>query len=208
MSNIAYIAFDLETGGFDPKVSPILTGCFLAVDESLNVIDELNLKIRPNETYHLVTPEALAVNKINLEAHLADPETLTHAEAKVKLTSFLKKHCAARSKPRSMGHNVGFDAGFVFEQLLTKAEWEKFMHYHSVDTMAVTGFLKDCGWLPKEVGKLESLVKHFNIPKLEHHNARGDILMTVDVYRALRGMVIGAKNGAGQGHEDLLSLLE
>jgi len=66
--------------------------------------------------------------------------------------------------------------------------------------------LKRCGWLPREIGTLASMVEYFNIPRHTAHEARGDVLMTIQVYGKMIELMKSKKeNGSSQ---DLISLLE
>jgi hypothetical protein len=66
--------------------------------------------------------------------------------------------------------------------------------------------LKRHGWLPPTVGKLDSVVEHFNIPKLEAHIAKNDILMTIQAFLKIREFMDSKKNGVST--VDIISLLE
>jgi DNA polymerase III epsilon subunit-like protein len=204
-----YIAYDLETGGFDCEKDAILTGYFAALNDKLELIDDLSLTIKPEEPYVNVSDGALKVNGINMSEHLSSPELVTYAEARAKLLGFIEKHSDKKSKPKNLGQNIQFDKNFIFKQLVPQGEWEKHVHYHTIDTLIVTLFLKDAGILPQEVGSLESLVRHFGLSRGQFHNAKGDVLMTVEVYKKTLSMLESfGSGGGGEDHSDLLKLLE
>ena len=203
-----YIAFDFETGGIDPLKSPALTGYFAALDKNLNILGELELQIKPEEPYSVIEKGAMEVNGINLAEHMADPKTLSRAEAGAKLASFLKEHRGKlKAKPRPLGHNVAFDVGFT-RQLLTQAEWEANVHYGVACTSIMTNVLKDIGVLPETLGNLGSLVKHFGIQERKAHTAKDDVLMMIDVYAKMIQMLKGNNEGSGGLSVDVLSMLE
>ena len=89
---------------------------------------------------------------------------------------------------------------------MPREEWTNIVHYGIIDTKSNTDFLKDAGWLPRDVGTLISLVEFFGIPKRDAHRAKGDTLMCVDVYRAQLALMASKKESAPQ--QDLISLLE
>ena len=89
---------------------------------------------------------------------------------------------------------------------MSKTEWESLFSYDVEDTKKAAKLLKRAGWLPAEIGTLTSLVEFFGIPKREAHEAKGDVLMTIDVYKAILAMLESKKNG-GQA-QDIISLLE
>jgi DNA polymerase III epsilon subunit-like protein len=208
MSNFL-VCMDSETGSLRPKNGDILTLFMAVVDEDFKLLDELDLKLKPNDRLPIAEPGALEVNKIDLQKHMADPTTLTYKEARLKITEFIKKYLKKRGRYSNLiplGQNVSFDLKFIWEYIIPEEEWENLFSYNVEDTKTASLFLKRCGWLPKELGTLKSLVEYFNIPKREAHEAKGDVHMTLDVYKKLIELMASKKeNGSSQ---DLISLLE
>jgi oligoribonuclease (3'-5' exoribonuclease) len=209
MSEQYFCAMDSETGGLDPKKADILTLYMAMTDEDFKVLEELDLKLKPDGRLPIAEQGALDVNKIDLAKHISDPATVTYSEAKKKITAFAKKYLKKRGRYSNLivlGQNVLFDLNFIWEYIIPKEEWESLFSYNIEDTKTSALFLKRCGWLPKEIGTLKSLVEYFNIPKREAHEAKGDVHMTIDCYRAMISLMKSKKeNGSGQ---DLVSLLE
>lgn len=207
MSKANYIlAFDTETGGMNPDSCDILTAYFTILDSELRVVEELNLKLKPDSGIPIAEAGALEVNKIDLKTHLEDPDTITYSEAKVKLLTMISKYSDKKRNLRPLGQNVYFDLFFIWKHLLTKSEWDVYIDYAVIDTMLICQFLKDSTWLPQDVGKLSILVDYFGLPKREAHEARADVLMTVDVYRAFIKLMESKKENSAK--QDLISLLE
>jgi DNA polymerase III epsilon subunit-like protein len=202
------ILHDKETGDLDPKKGDVLTAYYGVVDENFRIVEELELKLKPDDRLPMANPDALRVNGIDLRLHLEDPETITYSEARPKIKALLEKYRepGRYSNLRLFGHNVDFDLGFEYEHLTPKAVWDKLVHYVTADTKRAADFLKDCGWLPKSIGTLISLVEFFNIPKRQAHTAKDDCLMTLEVYKKLIEMMKAKKDGGAQ--QDLISLLE
>lgn len=181
-----YLAFDCETGGLDPKRHSLLEIAFVVCDENLNVIDTLNLKLKDQKTNATfsVTPGALACNKIDIIEH--NKSAITYEEGKAQLLAFLEKHKDNKFIP--LGHNVNFDFGFVYEYLMPKVEFDKFVDYHIRDTAVLGGCLKDCSIGPD--GRKYSLshwAAFLNIPIDEEalHSALVDVLLTIEVYKKI-----------------------
>lgn len=203
------ILHDKETGDLDPKKGDVLTAYYGVVDETGKVIEELDLKLKPDgDRMPVANPDALRVNKIDLRLHMSDPETITYSEAKNKIRTMLAKYRekGRYSNLRVLGYNVDFDLGFEYEYLLSKDEWEKYVHYVTCDPKRVVDFLKDCGWFPKDLGSLVSVVNFFGIPMRGAHSAKEDCLMTLEVYKKLKEMMAAKKDGGST--QDLISLLE
>jgi len=208
-----YIPMDTETGGRDPKKTDLLTVYMGVMDENFQLVDEIELKVKPDGgRLPNVEQEALNVNKIDIAKHLADPETITYSEAKVKIVTMLKKHLKKNGRYSNlvpMGHNVTFDFGYLQEYILPKEEWEKILHYRYVDTMPIVNFFKDCGWFPRELGNLGSVVDYLGVPRRNAHSAKDDTLMCVDSYKAMLAIMASKKEGAGNSQQqDLIALLE
>lgn len=204
-----YVPFDCETGGLAPKDADLLTLYIAVMDEDFKILEELNLKLKPNSGLPRADAGALRVNKIDLQAHMADPETITYAEAKEKIVAMLKRHLKKTgrySNLRPLGYNVSFDIDFVQEHILPASEWNAILHYGKIDPKGYTEFFKDAGWWPRDLGTLVSVVEFLGIPMRGAHNAKEDTLMTVEVYKKMLDLMRSKKeNGSSQ---DLISLLE
>jgi len=212
MANPAYyVALDCETGGLSADTADLLTCYISVVDENFKVQEELDLKLKPDGgRLPQADAGALKVNGINLHEHLANPETIAYSEAKPKIIAMLRKFLKKNgrySNLRPMGYNLPFDIKFVQTYLLSFEEWDSIINYNQIDPKVVVNFLKDCGWLPPDLGTLVSVVKHFQIPMGTAHNAKVDTLATVEVYKKLIELMASKKNSGGQSM-DLISLLE
>lgn len=201
---LKYIAFDTETAGLDPKMHPILTGYFAVLGEDFSVQDELSIQVRPETPFDVITEGAMKVNKIDLAKHIEDPNTLSRTDAAKTLKTFLKKH----GKLRPLGQNIAFDVGMIGTQLLHDVSWDDYFNYNVYDTKIVANTLKEAGLLPSEIGNLESMARHFNCAPHEFHNAKGDVLTTIEVYRKLVDMLKSLGSNTGAPKFDLLTLLE
>lgn len=209
MSNF-YLAFDVESGGLKPTKADLLTAYFAILDEDFKILEELPLQFKPNENrLPIVESGAMAVNGIDLEKHLTDPNTVTYSEGSKKLTALIKKYLKKRgrySNILAMGYNVMFDIKWVQHYLIPEDDWDSMVHYKALDVMQDVDVLKRHGWLPPTCGNLKSMVEYFNIPMGEAHVAKDDIIMTINVYRSLHELMESKKNGGSNA--DLIGLLE
>lgn len=205
------IPLDTETGGLNPQTSDLLTIYISVADENFKIIDELDLKLKPdNDRLPITEAGAMKVNGINLQEHLANPETLTYSQAKEKISAMLKKHLKKNGRYSNlipMGHNIPFDLSYIYQYLLSREEWEKLCHYRNIDTNPIVWLMKDSGWWPSDLGNLGSVVDYLDLPKRNAHNAKEDTLMMVDVYKKMIEIMKSKKEGGG-GTQDLISLLE
>jgi oligoribonuclease (3'-5' exoribonuclease) len=206
-----YIWFDTETGGLNPKVHSLLTAYFAVCDKDLNILDDLELQLKPSDLSKLnLTQEAMNINKINIEEHLKDPNTMTYEEGRVKLKQFLLRNKIKGKRKSFMpsGHNIAFDKEMIWEQLMPKDEFEEEVHYRTIDTSNICNFLKDVEILPEDIGNLMSLVEHFKVPQKEAHNAKGDVRMNIEVYREMKNMMKARKKDMIGSTSSLLEIIE
>lgn len=184
-----FLAFDVETGGLDPEKTSLLTAYFAVLDENFNALEELDLKIRndnENEIYH-VSAKALEINKINLVA--LQKEGVSKDVAKLKLVDLINKYSeGGKAKLKPLGHNVGFDIGFVKTHLIPEHIWRQYVDYHLADTASFAELLKIQKKIPRNVSsRLESLCKFFNIDTTrgEVHSSKFDTILAVALLQAM-----------------------
>lgn len=206
-----FLPFDSETGGLDENTADILTLYMAIMDEDYKILEELDLKLKPDGRLPIAESQALAVNKINLQEHLANPETITYSQARIKIVEMIRRHLKKRgrfSNIRPFGYNVPFDERWVQKHILPKEEWLNLLHYKSVDVMNSVDDLKRWGWFPKELGSLITVVEYLQIPKRSAHSAKDDTLMTIDVDKKIISIMKDKKENSGSGNQDLITLLE
>lgn len=205
-----YCAYDLETGDLEPEDGDLLTGCFLMLDENFKIVEELNMKLKPEGRLPVANPGALKTNGIDLARHIADPETITYAEGKTKLVAMLKKYLKKNGRYSNlimMGYNIrGFDNRWLQYHILDKATMNSLVHYKYLDVADEIDVLKRHGWLPKTMGTLGTAVEFFGVPKGTAHIASDDVKMTIGVFLKVRELMESKKNGGNT--QDLVSLLE
>ena len=209
MSEILFAPFDTETGARTPEEGDLLTFYMAIMDKEFKILDEIDLKLKPDDRLPVAQQEALNVNGIDLKKHLEDPATVTYSEGRKLLEAFLKKHAKKVGRfnnLRPMGYNVPFDEGYTWHYLLPRAEWNKYFHYKRVDVMERVDGLKEAGWFPPELGSLGTVVEYLQIPKRNAHNAKEDTHMMIDVYKKWLEIMRAKKDGGTA--QDLISLLE
>jgi len=214
MSQALWMPFDSETGGLNENKADLLTWYGAIMTEDYQIIDELYLKLKPDDRLPIAEAGALKVNGIVLADHLADPETVTYTEGQRRLEAMIRKHLKRNGRYSNitpMGYNCPFDVRWTQKHLFPQEMWESLLHYKTHDVMAIVDALKKYGIFPKTLGSLGTVVEYLGIPTRNAHNAKEDTLMTVDVDKKLaelfRRMREGASAGGGQG-QDLISLLE
>jgi DNA polymerase III alpha subunit (gram-positive type) len=183
-----YIAVDTETGGIGSDVS-LLTAYIAILDKNMEIIEDLNLAIKPDNGIYNVTAEALFINKINLIEH--DKGAITSGKAGELFRDFLIKHSPNGAiKLLPLGHNVAFDMDKLYQHVLNKKEAQKYISYRVLDTGSTGNFLKAAGYIPEAIsGGLGTYVEYFKVIKRDAHEAKNDTLMTIDVMKAMLKLI-------------------
>jgi DNA polymerase III epsilon subunit-like protein len=207
-----HIALDTETGSIDPKLGDLLTIYICVADENFKILEELDLKLKPNDDRLPVTESgALKINGIDIQKHLADPSTITYSEAKDKIQSMFKKYLKKSGRYSNLiplGHNIPFDLNFIWHHIMDKSEWEKFCHYRTIDTNPLVWMFKDSQWWPSDLSGLGSVINFLGLPERNAHEAKSDVLMTLDLYRKMLEIMKSKKENNNGSSQDLISLLE
>lgn len=173
------VFIDLETGGVDYKIHPILT---------IGLISKLGDKIyNPTyirvkwDSYENIQPKALEVNGINLEEHHYHPDAMTWVEANEVIHEYVKYHRCGKVRPG--GHNfAGFDRDFV--KHFQKNYNDLFMGF-MVDTQIIAQDRVESGKLISSRVSLEHLCNLLGIPTNDSHNALDDVIASANLHTAL-----------------------
>jgi DNA polymerase III alpha subunit (gram-positive type) len=184
-----YLPMDNETGGLSKDVS-LLSSYLEVVNDKWQVIDSLELYVKPNDGIYTVEAQGLEVNGINLVTH--DKMAITYSEAGQILFKFLKKNSNDGAiKLIPLGKNVGGDVAWLQQHLLGKKTMDKFVSYRILDVTGIAMTLQIKGKLPPDIGlSLGSLIKHFGITiPGAVHEAKYDTQATVLVYRKLLDLI-------------------
>jgi DNA polymerase-3 subunit epsilon len=166
---------DVETTGFDPEIAEVIElGVVIAKlkDGELVVIDQLDLKIRPE---HLETadPQALRINGYN------EVDWLFAVELKEAMKLFADKTDGAIF----VAHNVTFDYGFI-NQAFKKTEVENKMHYQKLDTISLAfAVLHDNDGMNKL--SLKALTEYYEIENKKAHSAFADAYATYELFKKM-----------------------
>jgi DNA polymerase III epsilon subunit-like protein len=184
-----FLAIDTETTGLEDECN-VLTAYFIILDNNLNRIDVLDLKIK--HKYYTVYPQALEINKINLLDHHNDSESLYLELAMIKLSSFLEKN-KDNNKYKILGHNVQFDLKMLISNNLINSDCiNAYLNIDKVyDTLILAKKLKQLKLIPlKQSLSLSKICYYFelnenSIDSVNFHNAEYDVKLTVLLYKKL-----------------------
>ena len=189
---MAFFLFDTETTGLDNKRHEICSLGAVILDKNFKFKVKGHMNLMP-EHWDWAEPQALKVNGI-------DPKTWkashgSNAASVEKMYEFIDKNKRKNEKIIPMGHNIGFDTGFLKALVKKTGNTWKF-HYHEIDTInwmyhwaAVTG---------EDVKNfsLAACLKRFGIENKDAHTAVADALATMQLAHAIiNDLKFRIKNG-------------
>lgn len=191
-SEALFLPFDCESGGIGEDIT-LLTAHFAACDKDWNVVDELELALKPKEVddtgcaIYKVTASALSINKIDLIKH--DLVAVHASEAGQLLRQFLVKNSQnGKIKLQPMGKNIGGDVDWVTTHILGKKTWAQYVSYRHYDITTLITYLKRVGKLDRFAPEsLEKLAEHLDI-HADWHTAKGDNYAGIEVMKRLESL--------------------
>jgi hypothetical protein len=192
MSDAVFLPFDCESGGIGEDIS-LLSAHFAACDKDFNVLDELNILLKPKEvddtgsTLYRVTASALEINKINLIEH--DKIAISKDIAGQELRNFLWKYSDnGKIKLVPVGKNIKGDVDWVNAHILGVKTWNQFVSYRLYDITTLVMYLKRKGKLPQDAPESLSGIANFMGLEFEAHTARGDNYAGIAVVKWLESL--------------------
>jgi DNA polymerase III alpha subunit (gram-positive type) len=189
IDNPKYFLFDTETGGIRKEMS-LLTLYGHILDDNLNILDTIDLKIKPDDGVYHVNAQGLEINKINIVEHDRIAKPLS--EVKTRFKNYI---CgwSLNQKLTPIGHNVRFDVKFVKTHLLE--DWDRYFDRRHIDTASIGKFLALSGIVPKlKTYSLSEMAKALMIDVNEdsRHEARFDADLTLNVLRNMTQLIKGS----------------
>jgi len=189
IDNPKYFLFDTETGGVRKEMS-LLTLYGHILDENLNILDTIDLKIKPDDGVYHVNAQGLEINKINIVDH--DRVAKPLSEVKTRFKNYI---CgwSLNQKLTPIGHNVRFDVKFVKTHLLE--DWDRYFDRRHIDTASIGKFLALSGIVPKlKTYSLSEMAQALMIDVNEdsRHEARFDADLTLNVLRNMTQLIKGS----------------
>lgn len=186
------VCFDLETGGLDPSIHPIIQIAAIAVDENLIAIREFEAKIAFDRSK--ADSETLKLNSFDEDVWQKEQRPL--ADVCGAFSEFLRNFSDVRmmsqktGRPYSVaqliGHNAAtFDGPFLQSAYRSTGTFLP-ASYKVLCTMqrAMFFFLERGGEQPKDF-KLGTLCEFFGVKIDGAHDALNDVRATVELYRTI-----------------------
>jgi DNA polymerase III epsilon subunit-like protein len=185
------LVLDTETGGIDP-ISHSILSIGAAVWDDGTIRGEFETLIA--EPVLTVTPRALEINNINLVEHckLGVPPDEAMQRFRLFLTEFMGKELQSEDKITLVGHNIGFDVGFLKRLCrLAGIHFEDMFSHRMLDTAGLLRFLTLTETLPLSGAGLTEALEYFQICVATdlRHTALGDARATAQLLTKLVNLV-------------------
>ena len=184
------LVIDTETGGLDPERHSILSlGAVVWADGKLGETFEVRI-VEPEIS---VEPEAMAVNRINLEEHQVRGQS--PPEAVRRFLAFLDRNFGpadTREKIDLVGHNIMFDVGFLRRLLrICGGSLSDFFSHRYLDTAGIVRFLILAKKVSMSGASSNQAFEYFgvSVPPNARHTALGDAIATAKLLNALLGVL-------------------
>lgn len=176
------LVIDTETTGLSPEVHRTLTVGMLLIDvehDFLDILDSSHILIRHDDW--VIDPDALKINKIDLNEHIK--AAVFPDIACAQINDFVDKNELDRTP--LLGHNIAFDKEFLKGLFIQGKSVPKF-HSTQIDTMHLWNDLKRKGQVPWNYrSNLPAVAKYFGIETINSHDALADCHTTAKVYQNL-----------------------
>lgn len=177
-----YLFLDTETGGLDAEIHSLLTlACDAVVDVTQEPIAHFDVAIK--HSVYCVDAAALRINNIDLVAH--DTRAFTAQEVQRRFNDWLYSANTTREQIITVGWNIAFDLGFIYEQLFPKTQLQRMgISYHALDVCALVEFMILQNKLPPK-RKLTQVAAYFGLDTSNAHDANYDNYLCRMVLREL-----------------------
>lgn len=189
IDNPKYFLFDTETGGIRKEMS-LLTLYGHILDDNLNILDTIDLKIKPDDGIYHLSAQGLTVNRINIMEH--DRVAKPVSEVKNRFKNYIVGW-TLNQKLTPIGHNVRFDVKFVKTHLLE--DWDRYFDRRHIDTASVGKFLALTGIVPKlntySLAEMAAAML-LDVDESKRHEASYDANLTLNVLRSMTNLVKGS----------------
>lgn len=191
MTKKIYLLLDCETTGLNPDIHALLSFCCVAFavkenSKELEIVKEmLDIPaIIPNSGTLTMDIAAMEINKIDIVAHAK--KSIRTAEAATMIEKYIlelkQKYPSAVIMPA--GHNLNSLDIPIMKKILPS--WSKEISHRTYDTCSVACALQLAGRIPQSNNlSLAQVCECFGVKVLDHHTAKGDVLMTFELITEL-----------------------
>ena len=185
MNNAKYIVLDCETGGLEPLECPITQIGLLILDDNLKEVNRWETYVKPYNDLkiHKEALDATGLRMSDINNGITKSELLAQLISIFKGQNDRKKgKWHSLGNPIIVGHNIGFDIGFL-NYLFNdgKEELTKYISKNSIDTMCLLKMLEP----ERSVFNLKQCCLDHGIELKDAHKAMADVIATSTLFKKL-----------------------
>lgn len=185
-----YLILDTELTSFE-KSNSLIT-LFLGIIKNNKLIDELDLKLIPDEGVFNVNPANMSINNIDIRNWHC--EAITYKHARRLVGEFLRRYVFDKGnrigdRLQVIGQAIGGDIETIQNHLISKESWDECVNREVLDTLQFAHILRCNGRLDLDSISLTNLAIHFGLDIKEIHTAREDSLLAYLVYCKLQELL-------------------
>jgi DNA polymerase III epsilon subunit-like protein len=179
---------DLETTHKEPSKAEIISGYFMYLDSSLNVIDQYEFKCQP-ELWDKNAEDASQIHGITYYEAMGFEKKY---EAYSGLCHWLSRlgsgHFVAHGNRRIFGKFYTFDYAALVCNLLDAGYYFEFTaKFMSKDIISTHSLAKSLNIASKY--DLKSLAQYFNLGEFDHHDAKSDCVICYELLKKMMPQV-------------------
>lgn len=179
-----FLVCDLETTNKNPMMAEIITGHFLYLDDSLNIVDQYEFKTKP-QLWDKSAEETSQIHGITYHDCQSFPHSHTAYPPLIDwLNSLKQSHFVCHAKRRIFGKFSSYDYT-VLNLMMLDHGWlfefgAKFRRHNIISTHSLASYLK----APAPYG-LKALAETYKLPAFEHHDAKADCLTCYELLKKM-----------------------
>jgi oligoribonuclease (3'-5' exoribonuclease) len=202
MSELRYLCLDCETSGLEPGKHAVIDVCLSILTFEWEEKGRLNLKIQFDASKHLKSPEAMNVNKIDIEEH--NRTALRHDTAQQMIEEFFAAHAPLGTELRPGWRSKGDDAGNYLMPCGQQPSFDVNMlrgmfptlrmplRHQYYDSATLIELAIRRGALPKNFKSgLKNAAEYFGLGISKAHTAEGDVDFCLFLFREFDQIPLG-----------------
>lgn len=168
LDSLAYLSLDTETTGLDPAGDAIVSIAVVPIaGREINLADAFDCLVNPGRP---IPAQVTAIHGI-------DDAMVTGVAG---FAAIVDRVLAALAGPVTVGHHIGFD--FALLRRETELAGRQWRDQPALDTMLLAAVL----WPGLHDLSLDSLARRLGVETAGRHTARGDAVITAEVFLRLR----------------------
>ena len=167
-----YVVIDIETTGLDPRFDSIIEIAAIKVRNN-KITDSFNTLVKPDYTNKSGYISTFITDLTGISNEMIEQNGISEFEAMKQFHDFIEDDIL-------IGYNINFDINFIYDSFT--AQLERPLINSFVDVLRIAR--KQLKELKNH--KLKTLIEYYHLPYNNHHRAKEDCYITVDILNRLK----------------------